>query len=97
MRVSPLSNVDHHIANLGSFVRGTSGQFDIRTNFEVSDISTQRSQVAFEGPLGDTGFDYRLGLSSYTGDGRLKNLCEPDGMKPDETIVAPQLRWKNDR
>ena len=72
-------------------------EFDIRTNLEVTDISTQRAQVAFGGPLGGTGFAYRLGLSSYTGDGRLKNLSGPDGMKPDELIVAPQLRWKNDR
>ena len=77
--------------------RRPTDEFDIRTNLEVSDISTQRAQVAFGGPLGDTGFGYRLGLSSYTGDGRLKNLSGPDGMKPDETIVAPQLRWKNDR
>ena len=72
-------------------------EFDIRTNLEVTDISTQRAQVAFGGPLGDTDFAYRLGLSSYTGDGRLKNISGPDGMKPDELIVAPQLRWKNDR
>ena len=72
-------------------------EFDLRTNLEMTDISTQRAQVAFGGPLGDTGFAYRLGLSSYTGDGRLKNHSGPDGMKPDELIVAPQLRWKNDR
>ena len=72
-------------------------EFDIRTNLEVTDISTQRLQVAFGGPLADTAFAYRLGVSSYTGDGRLKNISGPDGMKPDELIIAPQLRWKNDR
>ncbi len=71
--------------------------FDLRTKLELTDVATQRLQVAFGGPIGDTDFSYRLGLSSYTGDGRIENQLGRDAGEPGETIIAPQLRWKNDR
>ena len=73
--------------------------FDMRVNAEVTDISTQRLQTAFGGPIGDSDFSYRLGLSTYTGDGRIENVYPGgvDGGKPDQVIWTPRLRWTNDR
>ena len=72
--------------------------FDMRVNAEITDISTQRFQIAFGGPVSDSGFSYRLGLSTYTGDGMIENVYNgPDGGKPDQLIVTPRLRWTNDR
>ena len=75
--------------------------FDMRVNAEVTDISTQRLQVAFGGPIGESGFSYRLGVSSYTGDGMIENVYEGaearDAGVPDQRLVSPRLRWKNDR
>ena len=73
--------------------------FDMRVNAEITDISTQRFQIAFGGPIGDSDFSYRLGLSTYTGDGMIENVYagRPDGGKPDQVIVTPRLRWTNDR
>ena len=72
--------------------------FDLRVQAEVTDISTQSVNLAFGGPLGDTGFSYRLGLQSMTGDGMIKNEgLGPDSGEPDRLVVAPSLRWKNDR
>ena len=73
--------------------------FDMRVNAEITDISTQRFQLAFGGPIGDTNFSYRLGLSTYTGDGMIENVYPggADGGKPDQVIWTPRLRWTNDR
>ena len=40
-----------------------------------------------------------LGLSTYTGDGRIENVYPGgvDGGKPDQVIWTPRLRWTNDR
>ncbi|MDE0223947.1 MAG: TonB-dependent receptor plug domain-containing protein, partial [Gammaproteobacteria bacterium] len=75
--------------------------FDMRLNAEITDISTQRLQVAFGGPIADSGFSYRLGVSSYTGDGMIENVYEGaearDAGIPDQRLITPRLRWKNDR
>ena len=73
--------------------------FDMRVNAEITDISTQRLQTAFGGPIGDSDFSYRMGLSTYTGDGMIENVYRdrPDGGKPEQVIVTPRLRWTNDR
>lgn len=78
--------------------RKPTDSFDIRTSVEFTDQSTQRFRLAFGGPISDSGFSYRLRLSSYTGDGNIENIgYGPDGGEPDQTIIAPSLRWKNDR
>jgi len=79
--------------------RKPTDEFDLRVKGEFTDISTQRAQVAFGGPISDTGLSYRLGVSRYTGDGRIENIGSSgiDASKPDQTIMMPQLRWKNDR
>jgi iron complex outermembrane receptor protein len=72
--------------------------FDLQAMAEFTDQITQRYQVAFGGPIADTGFSYRLKLSSLTGDGYIENVgLGPDAGEPDQTIWAPQLRWQNDR
>lgn len=75
--------------------------FDMRVNAEITDISTQRLQVAFGGPIADSGFSYRLGVSTYTGDGLIENVYEGadarDAGKPDQRLITPRLRWQNDR
>ena len=79
--------------------RKPTDEFDLRVKGEFTDVFTQRYQVAFGGPIKDTGLSYRLGLSRYTGEGKIENIGSSgiDAAKPDQTIIAPQLRWKNDR
>ena len=75
--------------------------WDMRVSAEMTDISTQRLQVAFGGPIADSGFSYRLGVSTFTGDGRIENTYDGaqarDAGKPDQLLVTPRLRWKNGR
>ena len=83
--------------SINFYTRKPTDTFDMRATLEINSISTQRVQLAFGGPISNSDFSYRLGLSSYTGDGRIKNHSGPDAMKPEERIIAPQLRWTNDR
>ena len=75
--------------------------WDMRMSAEMTDISTQRLQVAFGGPIADSGFSYRLGVSTYTGDGMIENVYDGadarDAGVPDQRLITPRLRWKNDR
>ena len=81
--------------------RKPTDEFDMRVNVEVTDISTQRLQVAFGGPIAESGFSYRLGVSTYTGDGMIENVYDGadarDAGEYDQLLIAPRLRWKNDR
>ncbi len=78
--------------------RKPTDEFDVRASAEWTDISTQSMNVAFGGPLSDTGFSYRLGLQRKVGDGKIENLgLGPDAGEPDRLIVSPSLRWKNDQ
>ena len=72
--------------------------WDFRAKAELSDVMTQRFQVAFGGPVMDSGLSYRLAVSSYTGDGRIENIGSSgkDAAKPQQLILFPQLRWQND-
>ena len=83
--------------SINFYTRKPTDTFDMRATLEINSVSTQRVQLAFGGPIANSDFSYRLGLSSYTGDGRIKNHSGPDAMKPEERIIAPQLRWTNDR
>ena len=77
--------------------RKPTDEFDVRVTAALTDISTQTLNVAFGGPISDTGFSYRLGLQSLTGDGTIKNLTGRDSGEPERLIISPSLRWKNDR
>ncbi|MCY3622545.1 MAG: TonB-dependent receptor [Gammaproteobacteria bacterium] len=81
--------------------RKPTDEWDMRMSAEITDISTQRLQAAFGGPIADSGFSYRLGLETYTGDGMIENVYDGaearDAGEYDRLLVRPSLRWKNDR
>ena len=73
-------------------------EWDLKASAEFTDQATQQANLAFGGPIGDSNFSYRLGLSRMTGDGLIKNVGSgPDGGIPDQLIYSPQLRFTNDR
>ncbi len=80
------------------YSRKPTDTFDLRINSELTDQFTQLYELAFGGPISDSGFSYRLGLSLLTGDGVVENVTGgADPAQPDRRILSPQLRWKNDR
>ena len=73
-------------------------EWDMKASAEFTDQATQQALVAFGGPIGDSNFSYRLGLSRMTGDGLIENVGSgPDAGIPDQLIYSPQLRFTNDR
>ena len=73
-------------------------EWDMKASAEFTDQATQQVNLAFGGPIGDSNFSYRLGVSRMTGDGLIKNLGSgPDAGEPDQLIYSPQLRFTNDR
>jgi outer membrane receptor protein involved in Fe transport len=80
------------------YSRKPTDEFDLRINTEFTDVSTQRFNMAFGGPISDSGFSYRLALQRFMGDGYMENKgMSSDPGEPDQTIIAPSLRWKNER
>ena len=74
-----------------------SQEWDAVIEAEVTDVSQQRLNVAFGGPLNDS-FSFRLTAGTHQGDGRQENLgVGPDYDAPDHIFYAPQLRLQNDR
>ncbi len=72
--------------------------WDLKASAEFTDQVTQQANIAFGGPIGDSNFSYRLGMSRMTGDGLIENVGSgPDGGIPDQLIYSPQLRFTNDR
>lgn len=72
--------------------------FDLNVLSEFTDQFTQRYGVAFGGPIGDSDFSYRLTGSYYGGDGSIENIGPAnDADEPDQIIISPQLRFRNDR
>ena len=73
-------------------------EWDMKVSAELTDQATQQALLAFGGPISDSGFSYRLSMSSLTGDGLIENVgTGPDAAEPDQLIYSPQLRFKNDR
>ena len=73
-------------------------EWDLKASAEFTDQATQQALIAFGGPIGDSNFSYRLGLSRMTGDGLIENVGSgPDADIPDQLIYSPQLRFTNDR
>ena len=82
-----------------SFVtKKPTSEWDMKASAEFTDQATQQVNIAFGGPIGDSNFSYRLGLSRMVGDGLIKNIGSgPDAAIPDQLIYSPQLRFTNDR
>lgn len=73
-------------------------EFDLKASVEVTDQASQQYNIAFGGPIANSGFSYRLSGSRLTGDGLIENVGSgPDPGEPDQLIYSPQLRFKNDR
>ena len=72
--------------------------FDVKFLAEFTDQASQRFEVAFGGPIGDSGFMYRVRAGKWDGDGAQENIG-PGGAydEPDQFSITPQLRYKNDR
>ncbi len=87
------------IAGAISFVtKKPTEEWDLKGTAEFTDQNSQEFSLAFGGPIGDTGFSYRLGLNRLTGDGYIKNVgLGPDAGKPDRLQYIPQLRYTSDR
>jgi len=84
--------------SINFYTRKPTDVFDVRAEAELTDQLSQRMRIAFGGPISDSGFSYRLGLSRWVGDGTIENVgLGPDVNEPDQTIISPQLRWQNDR
>ena len=72
--------------------------FDIRFMNEFTDQFTQRYNLAFGGPIGDSNFAYRVTTLYWEGDGAQKNIgTGGDYDAPDQLSYTPQLRYKDDR
>jgi outer membrane receptor protein involved in Fe transport len=87
------------IAGSLSFVtKKPTEEWDMKATAELTDQASQQLNVAFGGPLGDSGLSYRLAVSRLTGDGLIENVgAGPDAGKPDRLQYSPQLRFTNDR
>ncbi len=72
-------------------------EWDLLVHTEFTDQFTQRYGVAFGGPISEN-VSFRINGSYYEGDGAQKNIGLGDDYDaPDQTFVAPQLRFKTDR
>lgn len=87
------------IAGSISFVtKKPTDEWDFKSAIELTDQASQQFNVAFGGPIADSGFSYRIGAQRLIGDGLIENVGSgPDAGEPDQLILSPQLRWKNDR
>ena len=79
------------------FTKKPTDRWDMRFMSEVTDQVTQRHNVAFGGPIAKSNWSYRITTLRWTGDGAQKNHGIGDDYDaPDQTIFAPQLRYKDD-
>jgi outer membrane receptor protein involved in Fe transport len=72
--------------------------WDMKASAEFTDQASQKIDLAFGGPIGDTGFSYRVAVNRLTSDGLIKNVgAGPDAGEDDRLQYSPQLRFQNDR
>ena len=71
--------------------------FDSKFLAEYTDQFSQRYELALGGPIGDSGFMYRVRAGKWMGQGAQENIG-PGGNydEPDQFSITPQLRYKND-
>ena len=82
--------------SISYFTRRPTDTFDMRALTEFTDQFTQRYNLAFGGPIGDSGFSYRLTLGYWEGDGAQENVgTGGDYDAPDQTTITPQLRFRS--
>ena len=48
--------------------------WDLKASAEFTDQASQKIDLAFGGPIGDTGFSYRVAVNRLTSDGLIKNV-----------------------
>lgn len=79
------------------FPKRPTDEWDVEALVELTDVATQRYNIAFGGPILDW-LSFRITAGMETGDGVLDNIgLGPDAGKPDEEFIFPQLRIKTDR
>ena len=79
------------------FSRRPTDHWDLLVHTEFTDQFTQRYGVAFGGPISEH-VSFRINGSYYEGDGAQKNVgFGNDYDAPDQTSLAPQLRFATDR
>ena len=65
--------------------------------FEITDVSQQRLNVGWGTSLGEQ-LSFRITAGLHQGDGRQKNIGHGgDYDKPDQTFLAPQIRFQTER
>ncbi|MYK47842.1 MAG: TonB-dependent receptor [Gammaproteobacteria bacterium] len=79
------------------FSKRPTDHWDLLVHTEFTDQFTQRYGVAFGGPISENAL-FRINGSYYQGDGAQENIgFGNDYDAPDQTFLAPQLRFKTDR
>ncbi|MEM7364484.1 MAG: TonB-dependent receptor [Pseudomonadota bacterium] len=72
--------------------------WDMKASAEFTDQASQEINLAFGGPIADTGFSYRFAVNRLTSDGLIKNVgAGPDAGEDDRLQYSPQIRFVNDR
>ena len=72
--------------------------WDMKASAEFTDQASQEVNLAFGGPIGDSGFSYRFAVNRLTSDGLIKNVgAGPDAGEDDRLQYSPQIRFTNDR
>ncbi len=72
-------------------------EWDAELMTEFTDVSQRRYNAAFGGPLGDF-LSFRVTGGVHAGDGRQENIGLGDDYdRPDQTFLAPQLRYTTER
>ena len=84
--------------SISYYTRRPTDTFDLKFLGEYTDQFTQRYALAFGGPIGGSNLAYRINASYWDGEGAQKNVGPGgDYAKPDQIVLAPQLRYSNDR
>ena len=83
--------------SISYFSKRPTEEWDLLVHSELTNQFSQRHGVAFGGPLTDN-IAFRINGSFYNGDGAQENIGHGDDYDaPDQTFLAPQLRFHTDR